>query len=149
MILRHKPNLDSDTRAKLINCSYGVIGCLHDVNRQLPCGLPEYVYQEGLEESLKMHDYSFHKEYTHHPIFNGKQMRSFLRMDFVVELPNCNIIIECKAVSGLTRIERQQLFSYLIGTGFPIGILVNFATYPKAEIERYYFDGDDMTITAF
>ena len=37
----------------------------------------------------------------------------------------------------------------MIGTGFPIGILVNFSTYPKAQIEKYYLDKEDGTITPF
>lgn len=67
----------------------------------------------------------------------------------MVERPKGNIIIECKAIEKLGPHERQQLLSYLIGTGYPIGILVNFATYPKVQLEKYYFDKRDMTLTAF
>ena len=54
-----------------------------------------------------------------------------------------------KAIEEIGERERHQLFSYLIGTQFPIGILVNFASYPKAEIEKYYYDRKDGTITPF
>ena len=67
----------------------------------------------------------------------------------MVEKSRGNIIVETKAIENLGPHERQQLFSYMIGTEFPIGILVNFATYPKAQIEKYYFDKRDMTITYF
>lgn len=67
----------------------------------------------------------------------------------MLERSRGNIIIECKAIEEIGERERHQLFSYLIGTQFPIGILVNFASYPKAEIEKYYYDRKDGTITPF
>lgn len=67
----------------------------------------------------------------------------------MVERSRGNIIVEAKAIEVLTKKERSQLFGYMVGTGFPIGLLVNFATYPKPTIERYYFDKKDMTLTAF
>jgi len=45
--------------------------------------------------------------------------------------------------------ERYQLYGYLRGTGFPIGILVNFGSWPKAEIERYYYNPTTKEIRAF
>ena len=45
--------------------------------------------------------------------------------------------------------ERHQLFSYMVGTQFPIGILVNFATYDRAQIERYFLDRQDGTFMTF
>ena len=85
-----------------------------------------------------------HKEYRHYPTFEGKQLESYLKMDFMVEKSRGNIIVETKAIENLGPHERQQLFSYMIGTEFPIGILVNFATYPKAQIEKYYFDSKPL-----
>ncbi len=59
-------------------------------------------------------------------------------MDLVVESEKGNIIIECKALSALTEKEHYQTIGYLRGTGWPIAILVNFGTSPKAQIERFY-----------
>lgn len=92
---------------------------------------------------------AFTKEYRHHPVFHGVQLEAFLKMDIMIERERGNIIIECKAIDKISAHERQQLFSYMIATGFPIGILVNFANYPHPYIERYYFDKSDMTLTAF
>ena len=89
------------------------------------------------------------KEYIHHPLFDGEPMESYFRMDFVVEGKRGNIIIECKAIENITDRERHQLYTYMAGTQFPIGIIVNFATYDKAQIERYYLDRRDGTFMTF
>ena len=136
-------------RQQLVDASYDVIGCIHDVYRQLGGGLPEYIYQEAFATVLNSHDIDPHKELRYYPTFNGTKMKSFLKMDFMVEREGGNIIIEAKAVEELTKQERGQLFGYMVGTGFPYGLLVNFANYPKPRIERYYFDKDTMTIVAF
>ena len=126
-----------------------VVGCLFKVYKNLPCGFPEYIYQEALDIILTEHGISHKKEYVFHPVFRNKPLLSFFKLDFMIECEEGNIIIECKAVESIGDKERHQLFSYLIGTRFPIGIIVNFSSYPKAEIEKYYYDANDNTITPF
>ena len=152
MILRHK-NIDSELRKELIAHVYGVIGCMHKVCEGLPSGLPEYVYQEAFKEVV---DVTYpglgHKEYECHPLFNGHELKAAVRMDFMVEMPETkfgNVIVECKTIRDFSYHERQELFSYMIVTGCRVGVLVNFATYPKAQIGRYYMDTETMEIGAF
>lgn len=128
---------------------YDVIGYLFKVYKELPCGFPEYMYQEAIGIVLSENGVPYNKEYCFHPYFNGKPLASYFKMDFMLERARGNIIIECKAVEQLGERERHQLFSYMCGSQFPIGILVNFSTYPKAEIEKYYYDKTDGTITPF
>ncbi len=128
---------------------YDVIDHLFTVYKKLPCGFPEYIYQEALDITLTEKGVPHQKEFLFHPLFNGKPLDSYFRMDFVLERVRGNIIIECKAIDSIGDKERHQLFSYMIGTRFPIGILVNFSTYPKAQIEKYYFDKKDNTISPF
>ena len=149
MILKQKEQLDPKVKEDLKKYVYDVVGYIMEVYKGLPCGLPEYIYQEALAKKLLKNGIDPHKEYIHHPVFEGEMLESYLKMDFMVERERGNIIVETKAIESLGAHERQQLFSYMIGTGFPIGILVNFATYPKAQIEKYYFDKRDMTITYF
>lgn len=149
MILRQKEHLDSKLKDELKEYVYEVLGYIMQVYKELPCGMPEYIYQEALAKVLRKNGIDPHKEYIHHPIFEGEPMESYLKMDFMIEKNRGNIIVETKAMENIGAHERQQLFSYMIGTEFPIGILVNFATYPKAQIEKYYFDKSDMTITYF
>ncbi len=126
-----------------------IVGLLMDVYKKLPCGFPEYIYQEALEKTLKKNCIPHTKEYIHHPPFDGEPMESYFRMDFVVEGKRGNIIIECKAIENITDRERHQLYTYMAGTQFPIGIIVNFATYDRAQIERYYLDRRDGTFMTF
>ena len=47
------------------------------------------------------------------------------------------IIVEIKAVSQLTEEHRAQLLNYLRLTKCKMGLLVNFASYPKATVEQW------------
>lgn len=125
-------------RQELIQVCYGIIGCMQEVHNQLGAGLPEYIYQEALATELAGAGYTIHKEQEFHPLYKGKEMKAYLKMDLVVESPIGKIIIECKALTQLTEREHYQTFGYLRGTGWPIAILVNFDAYPKAQIERYH-----------
>ena len=117
---------------------YGIIGCMQEVHNNLGAGLPEYIYQEALSVELTSKGYVIYKEMEYHPMYKGKELKSYLKMDLVVESSVGNIIIECKALTQLTEREHYQTFGYLRGTGWPIAILVNFGTYPKAQVERFH-----------
>lgn len=135
-------------RTDLKEYVYDIIGAMHEVYRQLSNGLPEYVYQEALYKQLVKIGYAdTMKEYKHNPEFNGQRLESFVRMDLVVPKSRGNVIIECKSISMLTDKERFQTYGYMSATRFPIAILVNFGTFPKAQIERYY--GKEDIIRAF
>ena len=141
--------LTPELKEQLKEYVFDVIGYLFAVYKELACGFPEYIYQEALAIILSENNVPFKKELCYHPVFRGKTLASHFKLDFMLERSDGNIIIECKAVEQLGKNERQQLFSYLTGTQFPVGILVNFSTYPKAEIEKYYYDKNDGTITPF
>ena len=148
MIFSHK-ELPPQLREQLKQSVYGILGHLFTVYKELPCGFPEYIYQEALEIILSENNIHHKKEFYFHPKFKGKVLDSYFKCDFIVESSMGNVIIECKAIENIGEKERHQLFSYLTGTQFPIGILVNFSSYPKAEVEKYYYDKTDETITSF
>ena len=135
MIIKRKDFLDAALKKNLQDNVYDIVGVIHKVYNALPNGMPEYIYQEALGIALEQSGIDTIKEYRHHPVFMDRTLESYLKMDFMVERELGNIVVEAKAIEKLTGHERSQLFSYLIGTGFPIGILVNFATYPKPKIE--------------
>lgn len=136
-------DLPSDVKDRLKAYVYDIIGAMHEVYRQLDNGLPEYIYQEALYKELVRLGYTDTiKEYQHHPVFNGRPLESFAKMDLIVPKSEGNIIIECKSISTLSDKERYQTYGYLTATHFPIALLVNFGTFPKAQVERYYgFEG--------
>lgn len=144
-----KVALTKEIREKLISYCYDVIGCIQVTHKELGPGMPEYIYQEALVISLQEKGYSPLKEYIHHPLFHGKELKSYQKMDIMIPMPKGNIIIECKAIKELKFEEQYQTWGYLRGTEFPIAILVNFGTWPKAEIHRYYYDKENKAIHAF
>ncbi len=46
------------------------------------------------------------------------------------------IVVEIKALSELSSEHRAQLLNYLKASGYRVGLLANFGSYPKAAIER-------------
>ena len=148
MIFEQK-ELSPQLKEQLKDYVYDIVGYLFKVYKELPCGYPEYVYQEAVGLILSENDIPFKKECIFHPHFMDTTLKSYFKMDFMIERNKGNIIIECKAIEKIGEKERYQLFSYLIGTQFPVGILVNFSTYPKAEIEKYYYNKTNGSITPF
>ena len=142
-------HLTEDLRKQLVDYTYKIVGCMHTVYKEVATGLPEPIFQECLEIALSEQGFVTHREYQHSPVFHGVTLSSHIRLDFIVEGARGNVIIECKSIQNLTDRERMQLFGYMRATEFPIGILVNFGSFPKAEIERYYFDRKKNLISAF
>lgn len=149
MLINQKEAFDPQLKKQLQDYIYDIIGIIHDVHNEMPQGMPEYLYQEALSIALDQAGIKAKKEYLHHPIFRGKELEAYLKMDLMVPRQRGNVIIECKALEKLTSKEYQQLFSYMLGTEFPIGILVNFHAYPKVTIHKFYYDRSDNTITSF
>ena len=125
-------------KSELVKGCYGIVGAMFEVYKQLGPGMPEYIYQEALFGELMEAGYTVHKELEYHPIYKGKEMKAYLKMDLVVESEIGKVIVECKALSQLTEKEHYQTFGYLRGTGWPVAILVNFGASPHAQVEKFY-----------
>ena len=138
--------VEEPKRQELVKACYDLIGCLHDVYKQLGSGLPEYIYQEALAKQMEKQGLKVHKEFQFHPTFNGEPLEAYLKMDLVVESPVGNIIVECKAITQLSEREHYQTFGYLRATKFPIAILVNFGTERRAQIERYHYSNGKLYV---
>ncbi|MBR3408678.1 MAG: GxxExxY protein [Paludibacteraceae bacterium] len=139
-------SVEEPKRSELVKASYDLIGCLHEVYKELGAGLPEYIYQEAVAKVLKAKGLVFHKEMKFHPTFMGEQLESYIKMDLVVESPAGNTIVECKALTQLTEKEHYQTFGYLRATKFPIAILVNFGTDRRAQIERFHYADNKLYV---
>jgi GxxExxY protein len=141
--------IPDELKSKLKAQCYDVIACMHETHKDLGPGMPEYIYQEALVTALCEHGHLPLKEHRHHPIFHGKEMDACMKMDIVIPMDEGNIVVECKALSEITAREQFQLYGYLRATEYPIGILVNFGTWPKAQIQRFYYDKATKTIHPF
>jgi GxxExxY protein len=66
--------------------------------------------------------------------YKGRTLKQTYRADFI-----CfgKVIVEIKAVSGLTDEHRAQIMNYLRANGIRVGLLVNFGHYPGVEHERF------------
>lgn len=138
--------VEESKRKELTSVCYELVGCLHEVYKELGPGLPEYIYQEAVAKMLKAKGLVFHKEMKYHPTFMGEPLEAYIKMDLVVESSVGNIIVECKALTQLTEKEHYQTFGYLRATKYPIAILVNFGTDRRAQIERFHYADNKLYV---
>ena len=113
--------------------SYQIQGAIFEVYKEIGTGFLEAVYQECLKREFTLRNIPFSSQQDLEIIYKGEVLPLTYRPDFI-----CfdKIIIELKAVKGLTDEHRAQLHNYLKISGYKLGFLVNFCHYPKAEVER-------------
>lgn len=113
--------------------SYKIIGACFEVYKEKGCGFTEPVYQECLEIELGMQGIPFRANELLPLKYKDRPLKQRFKPDFVCfEL----IVVEIKAVAQLVDEHRAQVHNYLKATGLKLGLLVNFANYPKLEYER-------------
>ena len=107
------------------NESYKIIGCMMKVHRELElgCGFLEKVYQEALEREFIDEGIPYQREVNMKIYYKGVPLQQEYIADFV-----CygKIIVELKAISKLSDVEKAQVINYLKATGYELGILANF-----------------------
>jgi GxxExxY protein len=113
--------------------SYRIRGAMFEVYREMGRGFLEPVYQECLERELTRCGIPFAAQRELQLRYKDEILTQIYKPDLI-----CfeKIIIEVKAVKQLAPEHRAQLINYLKATGLRLGFLVNFGSYPKAEIER-------------
>ena len=116
---------------------YQIQGALFEVYREKGCGFLESVYQECLELELELQGIPFAAKKPLSLSYKGRILTSVYQTDI-----SCfgKIIIEIKALTGLTDEHRAQLQNYLKAPGLTLGLLVNFGHFPGVEIERIVSD---------
>ncbi|MDR1445336.1 MAG: GxxExxY protein [Treponema sp.] len=112
---------------------FRIQSCVFQVNKKLGSGFLEAVYQEALEIELEKAKipYEAQKKVPIH--YDGRLLKQYYQADFV-----CfgKIIVEIKAVTRIGNEHKAQILNYLAATGLKLGLVVNFCSYPKAEIIR-------------
>ena len=93
------------------------------VHSELGCGFLEKVYQEALEREFIDEGIPYKREVNLKIFYRGVPLQQEYIADFV-----CydKIIVELKAISKITDIEKAQVINYLKATGYELGILANF-----------------------
>ena len=94
-----------------------------NVHRELGCGFLEKVYQEALEREFIAEGIPYKREVNLKIFYKGVPLQQDYIDDFV-----CydKIIVELKAISKLSDVEKAQVINYLKATGYELGILANF-----------------------
>lgn len=112
---------------------FAIIGAAIDVHRELGPGFLESIYQEALEIELRARNVPFVAQQAISVRYKGLTLKKQYFADLV-----CfeQIIVEIKALPRLSGTEKAQLLNYLKGTGFPIGILINFGSHGRLEWKR-------------
>ena len=116
------------------NETYAIRGAIFDVYKEMKNGYREEVYQQCLELELATRGIPFRAKPELRITYKGKPIEKTYVPDFV-----CygKIIVELKAVSVFTDEHRAQVLNYLRLTEMKLGLLVNFASYPKVTVERW------------
>lgn len=113
--------------------SYKIIGACYNVYNKIGAGFLESVYQECLKIEFEYQDIEFLEQKEIEILYRDKVIKNKFRADFI-----CydKIILEIKAVANICSEHRVQVLNYLNATGYKLGILINFGSYPKIEYER-------------
>jgi len=113
--------------------SYRIRGALFEVYKQMGHGFLESVYQECLTKEFRVLSIPFQREVDLRLEYKGEALVQKYRADFI-----CfnRIMLEIKAVKTLDSSHKKQVFNYLKATGLTLGILANFGSAPKMQIER-------------
>ena len=113
--------------------THQIIGCCYNVYNQMGSGFLEAVYQECLELEFAQKHIPADAQLELDIFYHNQLLRQKYIPDFI-----CfgEVIVEIKAVKALAPEHTAQLLNYLKITNKKVGLLVNFASYPKIEYKR-------------
>ena len=114
--------------------SYAIIGAFFNVYKEKGNGFLEAVYQECLEIEFPFQKIPYEAQKDLQLTYRDQILKQTYKPDF---LCYDKIIVEIKALSKIVDEHRAQILNYLNGSGFKLGILVNFGHHPKLEYERF------------
>lgn len=109
-------------------------GSVFEVYKEMGSGFLESVYQECLEKELTSKNIPFVSQPEISLIYKGTKLNQTYKPDLICYN---QIIIELKAAKYIAPEHKAQIINYLKATGYKLGLLVNFGSYPKVQIERF------------
>jgi GxxExxY protein len=112
---------------------YSIQGAIFEVHNVMGSGFLEAVYQECLEKEFSLRSIPFESQKGLALTYKGDPLKQKYIPDFIC---HGKIIVELKASKNLTEEHRAQVINYLQATGYELGLLVNFSSYPKVAITR-------------
>ncbi|MFH1718086.1 MAG: GxxExxY protein [Planctomycetota bacterium] len=109
-----------------------VIGAAMEVHKIMGPGFLESVYEEAFAIELDLRNVSYKRQHPIDIFYKGKPAKHFI-CDFIIE--NL-VVVELKAISQLSDIEKAQILNYLKATKLPVGLLLNFGA-QSLEYKRF------------
>lgn len=113
--------------------TFAIRGAIFEVYREMGSGFLEAVYQECLENEFSSRSIPFVLQPELKLNYKGKTLKQTYRPDFICHK---QIIIELKAVKVIAPEHKAQVLNYLKATHLRLGLLINFGSYQKVQIER-------------
>jgi len=100
-----------------------IIGAAIEVHKHWGPGLYEDIYERSLRHELALRGIACENQVELPLVYKGERVGDSLRLDVFVEK---KVVVEIKAVSGLTPIHEAQLLTYMKLTKARVGLLINF-----------------------
>jgi len=108
-----------------------VIGCAYRVYNRMGFGFLESVYEKCMPIELKKAGLKCEPQKNIQVFYDGELVGDFIA-DILVE---DTLILELKSVRRIVKAHEVQLVNYLVATGKPVGLILNFSE-RKVEIKR-------------
>jgi GxxExxY protein len=122
-------NTDED---KLNQLTEKVIGCAFTVANKLGCGFLEKVYENALAHEVRKAGFDVQQQSPILVRYDGVVVGDYVA-DLIVE---GLVIVELKACKDLDNVHSAQCLNYLLATGLPVCLLINFGK-PRIQIQRF------------
>ena len=114
--------------------TYAIRGAVFEVYKEMGCGFLESVYQECLEKELESRGIPFVAQPELKLNYKDSVLQQTYKPDFICYTL---IILELKAVKDIAPEHKAQIINYLKATELKLGLLINFGSHPKVQIERF------------
>ena len=108
-----------------------IIGCAYRVYNKMGFGFLESVYEKCLIIEMRKAGLDTESQKPITVYYEGEAVGEFAA-DIIV---NDAVIIEIKSVRRIIKAHEVQLVNYLVSTGKPVGLILNFGE-RKVEIKR-------------
>jgi GxxExxY protein len=108
-----------------------IIACAYRVYNKMGAGFLESVYEKCLAIELHKAGLLVETQKAIQVSYDGELVGEFIA-DLIV---NDTVILELKAIKQLAKVHEVQPVNYLVATGKPVGLLINFGE-EKIEIKR-------------
>ncbi|MCG6980917.1 MAG: GxxExxY protein [Deltaproteobacteria bacterium] len=99
-----------------------IIGCAYRVYNKMGFGYLESVYEKCMLIELRKAGFDIESQKPIRVEYEGEGVGDFIA-DILV---NDTVILELKSVRKLVEAHEVQLVNYLVATGKPVGLLINF-----------------------